>query len=140
VLLPSGKVAATGGSNYGNGSNVIEIFSPPYLFELDGSLAARPVITSAPALVHHSGGTFAVESPEAADIERVVLVRPMAVTHQTDSEQRVIRMRFTRAGTTLSVTVPDPDHPHGLAPRGHYMLFVLNDRGVPSEGRFIFLH
>jgi hypothetical protein len=90
--------------------------------------------------VHHSGGTFAVESPEAADIERVVLVRPMAVTHQTDSEQRVIRMRFTRAGTTLSVTVPDPDHPHGVAPRGHYMLFVLNDRGVPSEGRFIFLH
>lgn len=139
VLLPSGKVAATGGSNYGGGSNVIEIFSPPYLFKMDGSLADRPEITSAPALVHHSGGTFAVESPEAADIERVVLVRPMAVTHQTDSEQRVIRMPFTQAGTTLTVTVPDPDHPHGTAPRGHYMLFIIDD-GVPSEGRFIFLH
>lgn len=140
VLLPSGKVAATGGSNYGGGSNVIEIFSPPYLFKADGTLADRPVITNAPALVHHSGGTFPVESPQAAEVERVVLVRPMAVTHQTDSEQRVIRMSFTRAGTTLTVTVPDPDHPHGTAPRGHYMLFVIDDAGVPSEGRFIFLH
>jgi hypothetical protein len=140
VLLPSGKVAATGGSNYGGGSNVIEIFSPPYLFKMDGSPAVRPSIANAPALVHHSGGSFAVESPEAADVERVVLVRPMAVTHQTDSEQRVIRMPFARSGTTLTVTVPDPDHPHGTAPRGHYMLFVIDDKGVPSDARFIFLH
>ena len=140
VLLPSGKVAATGGSNYGGGSNVIEIFSPPYLFNLDGSLADRPEISHAPPLVHHSGGTFEIVSPEAADIKRVVLARPMAVTHQTDSEQRVIQMSFTQSGTTLTATIPDPDHPHGTAPRGHYMLFILNEKGVPSEGRFIFLH
>jgi hypothetical protein len=140
VLLSSGKVMATGGSNYGGGSNVIEIFNPPYLFDSDGSLASRPVIDNAPDIVHHSAGTFAVESSDAADIERAVLVRPMAVTHQTDSEQRVIRMSFTRSGTTLTVTVPDPEHPHGIAPRGYYMLFLLNDAGVPSEGQFIFLH
>jgi hypothetical protein len=64
----------------------------------------------------------------------------MAVTHQSDSEQRVIQMAFTRSGTTLTVEVPDPDHPHGTAPRGYYMLFILSDDGVPSEGRFIFLH
>lgn len=140
VLLPSGKVAATGGSNYGGGSNVIEIFSPPYLFKPDGSPADRPVISDAPDLVHHSGGTFAVETSDAADIARAVLVRPMAVTHQTDSEQRVVQMHFTRSGNTLTVSVPDPDHPHGTAPRGHYMLFIIDDKGVPSEGRFIFLH
>jgi len=139
VLLPSGKVMATGGSNYGGGSNVIEIFSPPYLFKSDGSPADRPVIDNAPGLVHH-GDSFAVESADAADIERVVLVRPMAVTHQTDSEQRVIQMAFRQSGSTLTVTAPDPDHPHGTAPRGHYMLFILNNAGVPSEGRFIFLH
>jgi hypothetical protein len=140
VLLPSGKVAATGGSNYGGGSNVIEIFSPPYLFKPNGSPAARPTITNAPALVHHSGGTFVVESPQAADIERVTLVRPMAVTHQTDTEQRVIEMHFARAGNDLTVTVPDKDHPHGVAPRGHYMMFVINGNGTPSEARWLFLH
>ena len=42
LLLPNGKVMATGGSGYGGGSNVIEIFSPPYLFH-----GPRPVINSA---------------------------------------------------------------------------------------------
>jgi hypothetical protein len=139
VLLPSGKVMSTGGSNYGGGSNVIEIFSPPYLFKPDGSPADRPAIDDAPDMVHH-GHMFDVESADAADIERVVLVRPMAVTHQTDSEQRVLQMSFTRSGTTLTVTAPDHHHPHGHAPRGYYMLFILNGAGVPSEGRFIFLH
>lgn len=134
LLLPSGKVMATGGSNYGGGSNVIEIFSPPYLFK-----GPRPQITVAPALVHH-GQTMDVKTPQAVHIERVVLVRPIAVTHQTDSEQRVIQMPFSRKGNTLSVTAPDADHPHGLAPRGHYMLFILTDDGVPSDGQFIFLH
>jgi hypothetical protein len=49
-------------------------------------------------------------------------------------------MGFTRSGNKLTVTVPDPDHPHGIAPRGHYMLFIVNGDGVPSEARFIFLH
>jgi hypothetical protein len=133
ILLPSAQVMATGGSNYGGGSNVIEIFSPPYLFR-----GPRPQITAAPDLVHHAGH-FHVTSPQAADISRVVLVRPMAVTHQTDTEQRVVRMPFTRTGETLHVTAPNGHHPHHT-PRGYYMLFILNDRGVPSEGRFILLH
>jgi hypothetical protein len=133
ILLPSGKVMATGGSNYGGGSNVIEIFSPPYLFK-----GARPVIDAYPGMVHHAS-QFDLETPDAADIEKVVLVRPMAVTHQTDTEQRVIQMKFTRSGTTLKVKAPNGHHPH-TAPRGYYLLFILNGKGVPSEGKFIFLH
>lgn len=133
VLLPSGQVMATGGSNYGNGSNVIEVFSPPYLFK-----GARPQIDALPGMVHHAE-TFTVESPQAADIAKVVLVRPMAVTHQTDSEQRVVQMQFTRRGVTLSVRAPNGHHPHHT-PRGYYMLFLVNGAGVPSEGKFIFLH
>jgi hypothetical protein len=32
----------------GGGSNVIEVFSPPYLFQADGTPAARPTITDPP--------------------------------------------------------------------------------------------
>jgi hypothetical protein len=138
VLLPSGKVMATGGSNAGGGSNSIEIFSPPYLFKSDGSPADRPVIDQAPETVDHSD-PFTLETPDAANIERVVLVRPMAVTHQTDTEQRVIQMAFTRSDTTLEVKLPVRHHPHGTAPRGYYMLFILTDEGVPSEGQFVLL-
>lgn len=132
LLLPSGKVMATGGAA-ASGSMAIEIFSPPYLFR-----GARPVITSAPNLVHHAD-EFDLETPQAAEIQKAVLVRPMAVTHQTDTEQRVIQMDFTVSATTLQVIAPDHEHPH-LAPRGYYMLFILNNNGVPSVGRFIFLH
>jgi hypothetical protein len=139
LLLPSGQVMVAAGAQAGGCSlsfyNPIELFSPPYLF-----MGPRPTITSLPALVHH-GSDFNIETPDADAIARVVLVRPMAVTHQTDSEQRVVDVSFVQTGaTTLTATMPDGLHPHGLAPRGHYMLFILNAAGVPSEGRFLFLH
>lgn len=153
LLLPSGKVMMAGGASSGGCSlsveNSIEVFSPPYLFNADGTAAARPVIsqvngetpTSTHAPQFHHGGTFTVETPQAASIAKVVLIRPMAVTHQTDSEQRIVHMTFYQSGPTeLTATAPDGGHPHAIAPRGNYMLFILNGAGVPSEGKFIHLH
>jgi hypothetical protein len=138
LLLPNGKVMVAG--NECTSDRTIEVFSPPYLFKADGSPAVRPTITSLPDLVHH-GASFAIDTPDALEIGRVVFVRPMAVTHQTDSEQRVIPLRFARtAATTLTATAPNGWHPHAIAPRGYYMLFILNSNGVPSEGKFIYLH
>lgn len=139
LLLPSGEVMVAGGASAGGCSlsdyNTIEVFSPPYLFG-----GARPTMSPVPALVHH-GHDFDIVTPEADDIVRVVLVRPMAVTHQTDSEQRVVSLPFVQsAATTLTATMPNGMHPHGMAPRGHYLLFILNAAGIPSEGQFIFLH
>ena len=65
VLLPSGKVLATGGSNYGGGSNVIEVFSPPYLLTKFGAAAARPVIANAPGSMSVGGSVdiYTVPTP-----------------------------------------------------------------------------
>ena len=79
-------------------------------------------------------------TPDAGDISKVTLVRPMAVTHQTDSEQRVIPLCFGPSGADLLATAPDGGHPHALAPKGWYMLFIINNAGVPSRGKFVFLH
>ena len=135
LLLPTGEVMATGGQSTA-GESEIEVFQPPYLFA-----GPRPTISSvSPDPIHH-GSPFTIETPDAADIYRVTLVRPMAVSHQTDSEQRVIPLSFTAAGaTTLAATAPSPAHPHGLAPKGYYMLFLINSSGVPSEATFVFLH
>ena len=149
LLLPSAKVMVTGGS-----SNTVEVFSPPYLFDAFGAPlpeSARPDISSFPdpaagTIVQH-GSTFDIGTSNAAGIDRVVLVKPMAVTHQTDTEQRVIRLSHTVTGpNTLSVTAPDGrvypygaggGHTHAIAGRGYYMLFLLNTAGVPSRARFI---
>jgi hypothetical protein len=104
---------------------VFEIFSPPYLFK-----GTRPAITDAPAAVTY-GDTFFVETPHAMDISRVNWIRLSAVTHAFNQNQRINHLRFTPApgGDGLYVTVPANGN---LAPPGHYMLFILNDAGVPS--------
>lgn len=93
------------------------------------------------------GSTFDVGTSNPASIDRVVMVKPMAVTHQTDTEQRVIRLAHTVTGpSTISVTAPDGrvypygvggGHTHAIAGRGYYMLFLLNADGVPSRAKFI---
>jgi hypothetical protein len=131
-LLPSGQVAMAGWNN-----TSIEIFDPPYLFR-----GARPVISSAPSLVHH-GQSFVIESPDAASIAKVVLVRPMAVTHQTDTEQKVLEMPYVHDHahpTRLTLTAPHGGHPHSLAQQGYYMLFAVTASGVPSIAKWIYLH
>lgn len=153
LLLPSGRVMVAGGAASGGCTvsveNTIEVFSPPYLFKPDGTPADRPEIVSidgvAPTTavqptVHH-GATFVIETAEPTEIAKVVLVRPMAVTHQTDTEQRVIHCTFCRTGPChIAAVAPNGIHPHAIAPRGYYMLFVLDCKGVPSEGKFIHLH
>lgn len=131
LLLPSGNVMMAGWNN-----TKIEIFSPPYVF------ASRPTISAAPTQVHH-GQTFTISSPEAETVTKVVLVRPMAVTHQTDSEQKVIEManRHDHANPSqIIVTAPNGLHPHSQAQKGYYLLFAVNAAGAPSEGRWVYLH
>ena len=132
LLLPSGKVMMAGWNN-----TAIEIYSPPYLFG-----GARPVISSAPALVHH-GQSFVIESPDAPSIVKVVLVRPMAVTHETDTEQKVLEMPYIHDHanpTRLTLTAPHGGHPHSLAQQGYYMMFAIKNNGVPSVAKWIYLH
>jgi hypothetical protein len=134
ILLPSGKVMMAGWMNA-----KIEVYSPPYLFK-----GPRPEITSAPSLVHHNA-EFIIESPQAASLVKVVFVRPMAVTHQTDSEQRVIEvLPFIHDHvnpTQIKLRAPDGGgHPHPMAPRGHYMMFAIDVNGVPSVAKWIYLH
>jgi len=132
LLLPSGQVMMAGWNN-----TKIEIYSPPYLFK-----GARPAISVAPSLVHH-GQSFVIESPDAATITKVVLARPMAVTHQTDTEQRILEMPYIHdhaRPARLTLTAPHGGHPHSIAPQGYYMMFAININGVPSVAHWIYLH
>ncbi|HJU56127.1 MAG TPA: galactose oxidase-like domain-containing protein [Pyrinomonadaceae bacterium] len=151
LLLPSGKVMAAGGAAAGGCTvsveNTIEVFSPPYLFNSDGSPADRPTIasvngvepTAANAPVINHGESFDIETPDAGCVAKVVLVRPMACTHNTDTEQRVIQCDFVRTEPYMIRADAPNGKPPAIAPRGFYMLFILSDEGVPSEGKFVHL-
>ena len=80
-----------------------EVFSPPYLFQADGTLAPRPVIDSAPASIGY--GAPSTSGPaNPASITKVALVRLGAVTHSDNMEQRYMPLTFTAGATSLTAT------------------------------------
>jgi len=135
VLLPDATVLLIGGNpQRGLYENHLEIYTPAYLFTVTGGFAVRPTITDAPAGPIGYGTTFTVHTPIAADIASVVLVRPGAVTHAFDMDQRLVGLSYTAGLGALNVTAP----PNGnIAPPGYYMLFILNSAGVPSIASFV---
>jgi Domain of unknown function (DUF1929)/Galactose oxidase, central domain/Kelch motif len=136
ILLPNGKVMMSGWANDAP-SGTIELYSPPYLFN-----GARPKISSSPPAVNF-GQQFTIDTPDAKSVTQVTLVRPMAVTHQTESNQRVIELCFLHHHihpNHLIATAPDGGSPHSFVPTGYYLLFILNGRGVPSVAQWIYLH
>jgi len=136
LLMPDARVLVGGGGEGGRPSTDeanIEMFSPPYLFNSDGSPARQPQINSAPDAVAY-GATFQVSSPDAASISSVVLIKSGSVTHAFNFNQRFIPAAFSAGSGSLTVTAPgDPN----VAPPGHYLLFILNAQGVPSVARIV---
>jgi hypothetical protein len=92
------------------------------------------VISSVPSSVSF-GSTFGVGTPDA-NVTKAVLVAPGNVTHANDMNQRVVEVGLNRRsdGTGVDLTAPANAN---IAPPGYYMLFLLNDQGVPSVARFV---
>jgi len=137
LLLPDATVLAVGGNPQRTVYEPhIEIYSPPYLFNSNGTPATRPVISSVPAVSINYGVSFQVHTPDAASIKSVVLVRAGAVTHAFDMEQRLIGLTFTAGTGVLTAKAPANGN---LAPPGYYLLFIVNTQGVPSVAKFVHL-
>jgi hypothetical protein len=139
LLLPDGRVLSSGGGICGTCDQVhylaknAEIFSPPYLFQADGTPAPRPVIGSAPTATAY-GAPFDIATANPASISKVALVRLGAVTHSVNMEQRYIPLSFNQGTTSLTATAPANAN---IAPPGYYMLFILDANGVPSVARIM---
>ena len=140
LLLADGRVVAAGGNPEG-GSQVaweppdpqeemrLEVFSPPYLFR-----GPRPQLAAAPATAGY-GETVTITTPQAGAIRWVSLVKNGVTTHSFDSGQRLVDLPITsRAGDTLQAAVPANPN---LAPPGWYMLFLVDQDGVPSTASWI---
>jgi hypothetical protein len=129
LLLPDGRVM-TAGSNPRRRVNElrIETYRPPYLFR-----GPRPAVADAPDAVRY-GESFEVETPDAAGIDEVVLVRQCSTTHCLTTDQRLVELPIRdRDAARLSVEVPSNPN---LLPPAYYLLFVLRD-GVPSVAPFV---
>ena len=131
LLMQDGRVWTAGSSkDHAQGKNElrIEIYEPWYFKE------PRPQITQSPRTVHY-GREFIVDVNNAESLERVAILRVGSVTHAFNSDQRYVGLRFSRSGNRrLRVKAPPNAN---IAPPGYYLLFAINRKGVPSEGRFV---
>ncbi|GGO90767.1 galactose oxidase early set domain-containing protein [Wenjunlia tyrosinilytica] len=137
LLLSDGRVATFGSdplfadkknTETGRFEQRIEVFTPPYLYR-DG----RPALESGPQKLDRGGaGTF--RTGNTAGIAAMRLMRPSAVTHSTDVEQRSIELPFTRDAGSVRVTIPENP---ALVPRGWYMLFAVDKDGTPSQAKWV---
>jgi hypothetical protein len=133
LLLPDGRVWTAGSNPWGDGQpsdyeHRIEIFEPWYFDQ------PRPSITRLPEFVKH-GQSFELVTPHANIIRRVALIHAGSVTHGFNFDQRYIGLEFNLvAPDRLSIKAP-PDA--WVAPPGYYLVFISNEAGIPSEGRFI---
>ncbi|MFE7135279.1 galactose oxidase-like domain-containing protein [Streptomyces sp. NPDC057638] len=138
VLLPDGRVMIFGSDSlFADEANTrpgvfeqrIEIYQPPYLFR-----DSRPVVSGGPQRIERGGsGTFKVSGGTKPATAK--LMRPSAVTHVTDVDQRTVALELTTTpGGEVTVTVPSN---RALVPSGWYMLFLTDTEGTPSEAVWV---
>lgn len=137
VLLPDATVLSAGGGEFQiNGKqndpedshSDAQIFHPPYLFN-----GPRPDILTAPDEVTY-GETFEVGTSNPEEIGHVSWIRLPSVTHSFDQNQRINFLASSIKQQKLTVTAPPNPN---VCPPGHYMLFLLNKKKVPSVAKII---
>lgn len=134
ILLADGSVLMGGdrpGAWRSGETTPNERYYPSYYF------MARPAVAGAPADVTY-GSTFTVDTPDAAAIGEVALLRPGSVTHGWNMSQRHVECTISgRTASTLDVVAP-PDGT--IAPPGYYLLFLVSAGRIPSVARWIRVH
>jgi hypothetical protein len=139
LLLKDGRVLSAGGGICGdcyaagyeerNG----EVYSPPYLFNEDGTLSDRPQLAAVPSQVNYAQ-RISLNINTEGSIEKAHLIKLGSVTHSENQDQRLVPLSFQASSNSISFTMPAD---RAVAPPGHYLLFVVNSNGVPSTGSIV---
>ncbi|KAK2029826.1 kelch domain-containing protein [Colletotrichum zoysiae] len=149
ILLPDGTVFAGGGgmcwvaniadSTAGCDPTVDhsdgEIFEPPYLFDTDGSYAARPIISALGSVPVKAGATLTFSVEGVTGQAQISLIRTGSVTHSVNSDQRRVPLNNVKVnGKEYSAELPDD---YGILTPGYYYLFVSTPQGTPSIAKTV---
>ena len=135
MLLPDGRVWSGGGGLSGDAltdHQDAQVFTPPQLFNADGTPAARPVITAAPDRISPAS-IFTVNA--SSGVQYFSAISMSALTHSVSTGLR--HVRFTHTNPSAGVyAVTAPPSINVLTP-GYWMLFAVDANGVWSVSRII---
>lgn len=135
LLLPDATVIAGGGGLCGKGCKQnhpdVQVWTPPYLLNSNGSLKTRPTIVTVSATSLKPGATIIITTNEAATFS---LVRYGATTHTVNTDQRRVKLTTTSVGNQHTAVLPSDA---GVLLPGYWMLFAINSAGTPSVAKQI---
>jgi YVTN family beta-propeller protein len=134
VLLPDGRVWSGGGGLSGNAADHrdAQIYTPGCLFNANGTLATRPVITEAPAAIG-PGMAFSVKA--TAGIRNFTFIKLSSLTHSVGTDLRFLHLPFTE-DTAGNYTVHSHVNLNVMTP-GYWMLFAISPTGPFSVSKII---
>ncbi|MGQ4475749.1 galactose oxidase-like domain-containing protein [Streptomyces sp. SAS_276] len=106
------------------------LYSPPHLFH-----GTRPALAFRGRTGVDRGTELTLGSANAADIERIRLMRPGSAAHAADFDQRSVALKVVcRTGTSLIVQSPDAP---SLAPPGWQMTVAAAARRTPPKALWL---
>ncbi len=132
LLLPDGRVLSGGGGLGGGDHRDAQLFTPPNLFNADGTLATRPVLSTAPQAIGVATKFTVTGTP---GIQKFSFIKMSAITHSVNTDLRFLSLPFIEnssgnyeitAHANLNVMTP-----------GYWMLFGLNAAGVHSVAKIV---
>ncbi|KAK0104922.1 hypothetical protein ONS95_005185 [Cadophora gregata] len=139
ILLPDARVLTAGGGLCGNCSANHydgQIFTPPYLLTALGEPRPRPSFTIKPSKRVAVGGMLSFSTADR--IASASLVRLCSTSHTVNTDQRRVPLSLYRFWLTNAYRAHLPTDPGILIP-GPWMLFVMDQDGVPSIAQFIMI-
>lgn len=132
LLLPDGRVMSGGGGLGGGDHRDAELFTPPTLFNADGTLAPRPLLNTAPTAIGVATKFTVTGTP---GITKFSFIKMSAITHSVNTDLRYLSLPFTElspgtyeitAHASLNVMTP-----------GYWMLFGVGASGSYSVAKTI---
>lgn len=162
VLLPTGQVLVGGHSPISTGyaynttlpgglikafrDPSFQIYNPPYLeWGIPQPKISNVTGTNTVKLASGefdnapNGASLTIQTPQAASLDNVTLIRNTALTHEVDGDQRSVVVPVTsRTNHSVTVSVPSGN----VVPPGPYMLFINQKTAkgdVPSVAKQVFV-
>ncbi len=147
AVVPDGRVLIMGTDRSQTAPNTdvdlgvyhARFYSPPYLFDDDNDLETeRPTIEESPTTIGY-GGQFEIKLGEESErIKLVTLLKTGFVTHSFNFNTTATSLHFEQSdgGDGDTLTVNEASVPAQALP-GDYLLFVVDENGVPSEAKYV---
>ena len=132
--MPDGRILTAGGDVWN-----AEIFYPPYLFAKD--INNKTILAKRPQIVNLDNDIKRGEKVEIevnGEISKVSLISTGSTTHAQGSESKFRNINFTKVSND-KIEIKLDNNSNNLQ-NGTYLLFVLNSKGTPSEGKIIFVN